>query len=362
MAGDIVLRRIKIENLRVLERVDVELGQGMNGFFGGNGAGKTSFLEGCGMLGLGRSFRTARHGEIIKRGSEFTRVVGEVEENGGRTVIGVERRKVGGAGRINGKRIGGRSELARVVPVLPIDNEFYGLLWAGGRVRRRWLDWVLFHVEPTYGSVLSEFEKVRRQRNSALRKGLPRVEMGFWNAEFVQRGMEVSTYRRAITEELSARLWDLQKGDVFTETELTYEKGWGGEWDGLLDALKRGEKGDRQMGFTKSGPQAANLKFRREGRDAARVFSRGEGKKQALAFAIAAANLWRERSGTAPLLLLDDLSSELDERGRHELARILGEQKGQVILSGVSEADTNLSLTPGARVFHVKQGLIRAVL
>ncbi|MCP3676929.1 MAG: AAA family ATPase, partial [Deltaproteobacteria bacterium] len=217
-----MLAKVEIVNLRVLSHCDLELGGGLNGFFGGNGAGKTSLLEGCGLLGMGRSFRTARHGEIIGGEGLFTRVVGEILGEGGRLIVGVERRAGSGTGRINGRKVVGRSELARAVPVMPVDSDVYGLLWAGSRRRRRWLDWLLFHVEPGFGGALGEFEKARRQRNQGLRRGLSKEEMKFWDSEFVRVAMRVSNYRREIAGEVRELLQAIQKDEIFLEADLRY--------------------------------------------------------------------------------------------------------------------------------------------
>ena len=165
------VKRLKVERLRSLLQVDVIPCERLNLIVGSNGSGKTSFLEAIYFLGVGRSFRSRFLKDVVTRGRHVLRVFGEIATDDGTIeTLGVERGPKESRNRISGEEVRSASRLAKILPTLLITPESQRLLTDGARLRRRMLDWALFHVEPSYNGFLQRYRQALRQRNSQLRQ------------------------------------------------------------------------------------------------------------------------------------------------------------------------------------------------
>ena len=164
------LNRLKIEHFRILRSVDIRPARRLNLVFGHNGSGKTSLLEAVYLLGQGRSFRSRLARDLITRKEHALRVVADLMDTEGREkTLGVEKSVSSHRYRYAGEEIRAASKLARIVPTLLVTPDSHRLLTDGGRLRRRLLDWALFHVEPSYNAILQKYRLALRQRNAQLR-------------------------------------------------------------------------------------------------------------------------------------------------------------------------------------------------
>src|SRR3954470_1261896 len=163
------LAELRIENLRCIESASFEFSPELNLIAGENGAGKTSVLEAIFLLGRGRSFRTRSSERLIRHQQPRLTVFGRTDDAPVRQA-GVEIAADGGTrARINGEAAGSLLELSGVFPVQAIDPEIHKLVDQGAERRRRWLDWFVFHVEPTFAAHWSRYNRALKQRNAALR-------------------------------------------------------------------------------------------------------------------------------------------------------------------------------------------------
>ena len=165
------LAELRIENLRCIESAALEFSPELNLIAGENGAGKTSILEAIFLLGRGRSFRTRNSERLIRHGQPKLTVFGRTDDAPPK-VAGIEIAADGGTrARINGENARSLLELSGVVPVQAIDPEIHKLVDQGPERRRRWLDWLVFHVEPTFGLAWARYNRALKQRNAALKSG-----------------------------------------------------------------------------------------------------------------------------------------------------------------------------------------------
>ena len=143
------LNRLLIQNLRNLEGVDIAPSAQVNLIFGENGSGKTSLLEAVNLLALGRSFRSHKHKQLIKYHQPSFTVFGRVKiEDGSDVPIGINRTFEGEASfKANGIIVPSAAELATYLPVQVINSETFLLLEGSPKVRRQFIDWLVFHVE-----------------------------------------------------------------------------------------------------------------------------------------------------------------------------------------------------------------------
>ena len=186
------LAELRIENLRCVESAALEFSPELNLIAGENGAGKTSILEAIFLLGRGRSFRTRSSERLIRYGQPSLTVFGRTDDSPARHA-GIEIAADGGTrARINGENATSLLELSGVVPVQAIDPEIHKLVDQGPERRRRWLDWLVFHVEPTFAAHWSRYNRALKQRNAALRSGASAVDV--WDKELVANGVACLLY------------------------------------------------------------------------------------------------------------------------------------------------------------------------
>ena len=349
------ISRVEIRNLRNLQSVTLEPGEGINILSGTNGAGKTSILEGIYMLGRGRSFRTNQARPIIREGCDCVEVVG-VASGPSRIVGGIRRCGKSSEIRINGESVSRVSELARVFPVQLVTPRSHELLERGPELRRRFLDWGLFHVEQSYGATIARYKRVLRQRNEAMKRKAG--EAVYWEDQLSTLGEQIhlarGQYLRSLVDELKPLE---QRLNLSANVELSMIRGWSGA-DGLQQALARRRDHDQRMGFTSAGPHRDDIRIESEGASAVDRLSRGQQKMLVLGLILAQMLRVSRCGGQAPLLLVDDLAAELDEHARARVIDFLAERSVQVF---VSTLDPGLlsGLPPSAAMFHVEHGCLQ---
>src|SRR6187397_759368 len=180
------LAELRIENLRCVESAALDFSPELNLIAGENGAGKTSILEAIFLLGRGRSFRTRTSERLIRYGQPRLTVFGRTDDSPPRSA-GIEIAADGGTrARINGENASSLLELSGVLPVQAIDPEIHKLIEQGPERRRRWLDWLVFHVEPSFGPQWARYQRALKQRNAALKAGVENV--GAWDPVLLDAG------------------------------------------------------------------------------------------------------------------------------------------------------------------------------
>jgi len=346
------LAELRIQNLRCVENAVLELSPELNLISGPNGAGKTSILEAIFLLGRGRSFRTRSSEKLIRHGQHSLTVFGRATDSLGQTA-GVEVTRHGTRARINGSNAESLLALSSVLPVQSIDPEIHKLIDQGPERRRRWLDWLVFHVEPSFGSHWSRYQRALKQRNAALR--VQGSDFAMWDGALVAHGEAMRQARESALARLAPYLSALFSRFSGLEASVSLQHGWAQD-QSLSDALRLSADRDRERGSTAAGPHRADVVLRLKGRSARETASRGQQKLIAVAMIVAQMNLLKAELGTPAVLLLDDPAAELDAQN---LALLFGELSAlncQMIATSVSP-ETTLFQAPKA-MFHVEQGRV----
>lgn len=347
------LIRLEVRNVRVLADLECVPEAGLNVFVGANGSGKTSILECIHILGSGRSFRTHRLGELIRRGESWLRVWGEIgSDDGAATPVGVEKGDEGVRIRVAGDGVRSASELARQFPMVVITPDSQRLLTDGAELRRQLMDWALFHVEPGYLAVLQRYRRALRQRNAELRAGAG--VLSAWDQELAEAGEALHAQRDRFLGGILPVYAETLERLIPMMVDIRYRPGWDASV-GLREALEAGTPTDRARGFTGVGPHRADLRFRTDGAPAHQVLSRGEGKLFVVGLVLAQGRFLMDRQGRRPMVLVDDLASELDEDSRGRFFAQLQALGAQSFITTVSR--DLVETAPGGefRVFHVER-------
>ena len=167
------LSRVTVTGVRNLHPVTFSPSPRINILYGANGSGKTSVLEAVHLLGLARSFRSVRLNPVIQHELQSCTVFGQVElAEGGHSALGISRDRQGEFQiRIDGQNARSAAQLAEILPLQLINPDSFRLLEGAPKIRRQFLDWGVFHVEPRFMSTWQRLQKALRQRNSWLRHG-----------------------------------------------------------------------------------------------------------------------------------------------------------------------------------------------
>lgn len=354
------LRSLKINSLRNLLRVTVETEAPVILLSGGNGAGKTTFLEAVYLLARGRTFRSVKTGPLCARGSERLEVCAEVET--------LER----GRGRIEVARDGagvhrladppswlddGAAEMPLRVKLVSENPQ--SLLDGEPELRRRFLDLGVFHVEPRFARVHAQFRRVLAQRNAALRIGGAGVAL--WNAPFVSVSNAMHAFRASFVTDWNAMFRELAQGFSFLEAcELRYDRGWP-ETESIEETLKKCGERELQRGFSLAGPGRADFGVTQDGRR--QSLSRGQTKVAVTLLQLAAERVHLARGKEPAIFLLDDLESELDETTVRRLWELGCASRSQIIATRVSCRPESVFLASDRDVamFHVEHGQVRPI-
>jgi DNA replication and repair protein RecF len=347
------LAELRLENLRCIESAALEFSSELNLIAGENGAGKTSILEAIFLLGRGRSFRTRTSERLIRHGQARLTVFGRTDDQPPKHA-GIEISTDGGTkARINGENARSLLELSGVLPVQAIDPEIHKLVDHGPERRRRWLDWLVFHVEPSFGIHWARYSRALKQRNAALRAGAS--ELSAWDVELVRNGEAMTESRRRTLDRLIPMLeTNFQRfGDL--DVSVGFAAGWLADTS-LEDALRTHVDRDRKQGTTTAGPHRADVMLRRQHRIARETLSRGQQKLTAVAMIVSQMRMLQQEQGVQATLLLDDPAAELDEKNLRRLFDELASLKCQMIATSLTP-ETALFQAPKA-TFHVEQGRV----
>jgi len=357
------LKRLELNNHRNYARLDLLPGPGVNVFVGANGQGKTNLLEAVAMLALSSSPRARRDQELLGPVTPAARIHAEVESAGRGLEVTItlhgEGERVRRVIEVDGVRRRGFDLPGhfRVTLFWPDD---LGLVKAGPEQRRRFLNQMLVQVEPGYARNLAALRRVLEQRNSLLKRIAAGEEapgvLEAWNAELVAYGSDIAGARARAVEELRPYAAESHAEIAAGERlEIAYI----GPPENFGDAVEKSLGDDLRRGSTTIGPHHDDLLIQLDGRDARSYASQGQQRTAVVSLKLAEAALVTRRAGERPVLLLDDVLSELDaERRAALLRRVAGE--GQVIITSAEMGPFPADLITGARVWSVNSGRIEA--
>ncbi|HEY5775049.1 MAG TPA: DNA replication and repair protein RecF, partial [Xanthomonadales bacterium] len=309
------------------------------------------------VLSKGRSFRSGQISSLIGPEGKSFQVVSKIETHAGHAhQLGMERDDDTWAARHNGTDVSNLSELTQLLPHVLLEPNSHTLVSGPPDVRRRYLDWGVFHVEHNFLLLWRRYNRVLKQRNAALKQS-NRMIVESLDPQFVQLGEQLHKARQKHTETLNDILH--KQLTLFCESldeiTLSYRKGWAG--DSLSEAIQMSDTRDMERGSTSPGPHKADLIFSLNGTPAKERLSRGEQKAMTAALIMAQAEMICE-SGERPILMLDDLASELDEVHLGKVLRAGIELGTQILLTGTELVPAIKHCESPYTVFHVEHGSV----
>ncbi len=355
---------LEVVGFRNLRQVGLSCGPGLNLLIGPNASGKTSLLEALYFLGRGRSFRTHQARDLIQTDAAAFRVVAAMARGDGRRVaVGIERNARELIARVGGVPTRSLADLARQTPVLLLNPDSHRLLEDGPQLRRRFMDWGLFHAEAGFLDVWRRYSVALRHRNAALRSGLADRLVEAWDGELAAAAAILDRLRETFCKALRGVLEPLADATLGQAgVRVDYRRGWPlepSERD-FPTWLRLGREQDRQQGHTRLGPHRADFTLRIAGRASSDSLSRGQQKLLVIALVLAQAELYRRHADDACILLIDDLPAELDPDNRTRVMRTLATLDTQLFVTAIEPGLLDAASWRDARSFHLANGAINA--
>ncbi|HEY6985939.1 MAG TPA: DNA replication/repair protein RecF [Rhodanobacteraceae bacterium] len=356
------LRELRLENLRGFRSAEVALDPGWNLFIGGNGAGKTTLLEAAYLLSHGRTFRGGSRDVLTRRGADGFSVYGRIDASASSHGVGLLRQNGLLEARIDGTPAA-LADLLRSVAVVCFEPGSHELISGPAEVRRRFLDWGVFHVEPEFLRGWRAYQRALKQRNALLRSGGVPAELAPWDRELARSGTELTLMREryvwAFAPVAVAMLRDLL-GDL-GPARIALESGWRGEGD-PLEILAACRDDDFARGHTTRGPHRADWAIAFENAPRREHLSRGQEKLCALGCLLAQAQVFAAQRGEWPVICVDDLASELDVPHQEMLVQSLRGFDTQILITGTHESAAFATLGVDIARFHVEPGRVARLL
>ena len=366
--------KLWLTDFRNYEQAEAEFAQGLNVVTGRNGQGKTNLLEAIAILATQGSHRSSTNLPLVRKGADRA-IVRAAGYSGGRAVsIDAELKTTGGVRLLVNKVSPERaSDAARILTSVLFSPEDLTLTKGGPDERRRFLDHAAARLRPLAAQSRVEFERTLRQRGGVLkaastsRRAAGHLEV--WDEQLIKASIVLIRHRmellRAIQPQASFRYAEVA-GDAPSLT-LSYEASWAGqqeeEPEGLADeqiesmlraSFERNMAKDLERGITHTGPHRDDVAIVLKGSDARLYASQGEQRSIALSLRLAERDLIAKSRGEDPILLLDDVFSELDERRQLQLAELVM-AAGQTIATTTSAGSLPL---PKGRTIYIEEGKV----
>jgi DNA replication and repair protein RecF len=359
------VHRLELVDFRSYSALALDLHPGQNVIYGKNGQGKSNIVEALYLLASTRSFRGSKDKEMIRHGCESSRVGAVIGDNA--TEVSIEIRN--GSPRrafVNSQKLPRVVDIAARVPAVVFSSADLAMVDAGPAERRSFLDTEISLLSPSYLIAHTAYKRAVEQRNAALRAvrdgRSPQECLYPWEAAIAEKGSAVREARRQWIQRLLPAA-EMEHSHLAGEKEtLGIEPTHADESSdsaGLAELLSRRRLVDIASGHTSVGPHRDDFRIVLNGRDARSFASQGQRRTLALSLKLSVAKYWRDVMRVVPIVLLDDIMSDLDAERRQAVMRVSG-KLGQVIITTTDVDSLRSEMSSDATFFEVSEGEVVA--
>lgn len=361
-----LIDKLSIESVRNIAKLDMRPHISCNIIVGENGSGKSSILESIHFLGFGRSFRKSKISEVIQFEKKECIIFASVKdkiEQGSLKNFGIKKSKSGDNEiRIAGEKTAKLSQLSAQFPIISFTSDSLDLIEGGPLVRRRFIDWLVFHVKHSenVSQVYKDFYRVLEQRNQALKLG-NKQQINAWTQQFVELNLQIQSYRNEminlLNQYLANSFKEIESTKLNLKASLTYKLGWN-ENSKLHDLLTANIETEIRRKTSCFGVHRDDVSLELDSVTVKNILSRGECKRFVLAIFVAAERIISELTDKKCIWLLDDIAAELDTASLKRIMAVCDSTDNQMFFTCIEK---DLALIKqvsqfGHKVFHVKHG------
>ena len=359
-----IVRSLDLRDFRNYQNLSIQFDPRTNIIWGDNAQGKTNILEAIGVCSTSRSHRGSRDSEMIRFDQNEGHIMTIVEKAGMTYQIDVHLKRGHSKGiAINRVPIKKASELFGILNVIFFSPDDLSIIKMGPDKRRRFIDTELCQIDRVYLYNLSEYNKALAQRNSLLKeiyrnRGLLDT-LSVWDMALAGYGEKIISRRRQFIEEISPVVSEIHSeiSGEKEEVRLSYESNV--SENDFREALVRSLDNDLRLGTTTKGPHRDDLRFDLADADLRKFGSQGQQRTAALSLKLSEVNVMEEATREKPVLLLDDVLSELDSKRQQDLLKSLSQTQTLISCTGLD--DFVRSQYKINKIFEVVKGTVTEV-
>ena len=357
------IRSLKLKNYRNYSLLKLDFDDAANIFYGDNAQGKTNILEAVYLSGTTKSHRGTKDRDLIRFGEEESHIEAVVEKNGIEYQLDMHLKKNSPKGiAINKMPIRRASELFGIVNLVFFSPEDLNIIKSGPSERRRFIDMELSQLDRVYLSDLGNYNRVVNQRNRLLKDMKPGPDkslmdtLEIWELQLIQYGNRIVERRKLFIQEVNEIISSIHKkltGEK-EDIQVIYEPSNGNLT--LEQALVKNRERDIRIKSTSVGPHRDDICFMAGDLDIRRFGSQGQQRTAALSLKLSEIELVKQVINDTPVLLLDDVLSELDKHRQNYLLDSINDIQTLITCTGVEDfVNHRFSIN---KVFHVHNGQV----
>ena len=354
-----LIKNIYLEDFRNYEKQNIDLSNNINVFYGNNAQGKTNILEALYFCALGRSFRTFKENELIKFEKSNAKIIVEYTKNERDNQIEINLNKNSKkVVKLNGIKINKNSELLGNLNLVIFSPDDIIILKQAPQLRRKFLDILISQLKPNYVHMLSEYNKVLDQRNAYLKtKNTETIDI--WDEQLALYAEKIFDYRENYIQKLKEKMQEIhpkltnQKENI----DIKYKSNFKNKID-FLDNLKKGLQNDLFKGYTHYGIHRDDFEITINNNVLNIYGSQGQHRTAILSLKIAEMEIIKEEILENPILLLDDVTSELDLERVNSIFNIVKDYQVFITCTDINSILKFDCLTKNIKLYNIESGRI----
>ncbi|MGI6584925.1 MAG: DNA replication/repair protein RecF [Lutisporaceae bacterium] len=363
------IKRIDLKNFRNYKETDIELGEGVNVFYGRNAQGKTNIIESVYMASTGKSHRTQKDMELIRWNSEDAKITIDYKKEEEERIEIYLSKRIKKQIRKNGVRISKIGDLIGNLNAVIFSPDHMKIIKEGPVERRRFIDIILSQVKPGYYYNLVQYLRTLEQRNNLLNEagintGILKT-IDIWNEQLADFGAKIIRARQEFICKICCMAADTHKRisnekeklDIKYNSSIKYHNNSEKEIrESFIKVLENYIKIDLKRGITHKGPHRDDILFFINGAEVKTYSSQGQQRTTLLSLKISELKYMKEETGELPVLLLDDVFSELDKERQKYLIEFIKDM--QTIITCTNVEYFERLINEEVKVFKVEEGII----
>lgn len=358
-----IIKSIKLENFRNYESLDLDFEKGTNILYGDNAQGKTNVLEAIYLSATTKSHKGSKDKEIVRFEQEESHIRTILDKEGMEYRVDMHLRKNKSKGiAINGQPIKKAADLVGLLNVVFFSPEDLSIIKNGPSERRKFVDMELFQIDKYYLYNMNQYNKIINQRNKLLKEFYFHTDLNetlqVWNMQLVTYGKQIISRRKKFAEQLNEIIFDIHKSLSGNKEELKIIYEPNVEEEDFEYKLKASQERDIKLKMTSVGPHRDDFCFMVNGVDIRKYGSQGQQRTAALSLKLAEIELVKKITGDHPVLLLDDVLSELDSNRQNYLLNNIGDIQTIITCTGLDEFINNRFEID--KIFKVANGIIES--